>query len=201
MSNGNNYNNGNVGIYIILQIITGRAYVGGTTNLNERFEKQHVPLLNKNKHSNRELQSDWNKYGADAFICLIIEQTTTEKLKERETKHIRSAKEKDIAYNVKSGASGPISMSEETRTKMSEAKMGSKHPNYGKPRYEGSGRKPKCYKFMSPAGEIVDAIGLKELSLEYDLTISNLSKLANGKIKEYKGWSRVNELPEDDFRC
>jgi len=51
---------------------TGKSYVGSTAGkLNKRM-REHRCLLRAGKHSEPELQADWDKYGEDAFSILFI---------------------------------------------------------------------------------------------------------------------------------
>lgn len=71
------------GIYKIINLITGRAYVGSSYNMAKRF-KHHVLVLNKNTHKNSYLQSSWNLHGENAFEFIILEYCAIENLIERE---------------------------------------------------------------------------------------------------------------------
>ena len=186
-----NNKNQNCAVYGIYGLNSSKIYIGGTTRLNIRITKEHVSQLKKNKHKNEELQKDWNDYGEDNFIFLLIEFTIPETLKERENSYIKACKKTGNAYNIKGGPSGPLFVSDETKKKMSDAKKGANHPNYGKPCYEGAGRKPKTYKFISPEGVEVQTTGLNSICEQYDLSASSMSRLANGKLEHHKGWRRV----------
>lgn len=60
------------GIYEIRNIITNKKYIGSAINLKERF-RLHKVRLKLDRHSNRYLQSAWNKYEEKAFRfkCLL----------------------------------------------------------------------------------------------------------------------------------
>lgn len=59
------------GIYSITHIETGRVYIGSSKHLTKRW-KEHVYLLERNKHFNIKLQSAWSIYGKDAFVYSIL---------------------------------------------------------------------------------------------------------------------------------
>jgi group I intron endonuclease len=59
------------GIYSITNTVTGKIYIGQTTNLNKR-KAFHYWELNNNRHNNAYLQNAYNKYGKDNFIFQII---------------------------------------------------------------------------------------------------------------------------------
>ena len=60
-------------IYRILNIINNCAYVGQTAMVNQRI-KTHKSALKNSKHSNPQLQEEYNKYGKEAFIFEVIEE-------------------------------------------------------------------------------------------------------------------------------
>lgn len=70
-------------IYIIENLITGKAYVGSAVKYKCRWN-QHKYLLNANKHQNSHLQHAWNKYGKAAFKYSILEFIEKSKLLEIE---------------------------------------------------------------------------------------------------------------------
>lgn len=59
------------GIYKIRNDTNGRFYVGSTKNLYERY-RTHLTDLRKNKHANRFLQNDWNKYNQTATYTFSL---------------------------------------------------------------------------------------------------------------------------------
>ncbi|MBK5239816.1 GIY-YIG nuclease family protein [Clostridium sp.] len=60
------------GIYKILNLVNGKMYVGSSINLKKRKEK-HFSQLKNNRHSNRHLQSAYNKDGKENFKWIILE--------------------------------------------------------------------------------------------------------------------------------
>ena len=75
------------GIYQIINKHNERVYIGCSTALQRRF-MSHKWHLRKNKHVNKHLQEDYNKYGLDAFEFKVVEgydcDTPFEILEERE---------------------------------------------------------------------------------------------------------------------
>ena len=61
------------GIYIIENKINNSIYVGASTQLKIRWRK-HKLTLSEQKHRNRFLQEDYNKYGLDAFEFKVLEK-------------------------------------------------------------------------------------------------------------------------------
>lgn len=125
----------NSGIYKIKNIITGDFYIGSSCNIERRFYQHHQTLV-KNTHRNLHLQRVWNKYGADNFLFGIILYCEPSELTCYEQALVDSRKP---AYNMCLkcvDSSRGIKRSAETRLKMSEAKSGERHPNFGKPMSE-----------------------------------------------------------------
>lgn len=77
------------GIYAIVNNVTGRKYIGQTSRFLYRWTK-HKLLLRRGEHPNRDLQSDWNLYGPDAFEFQILELVGIMELLEREREYIKS---------------------------------------------------------------------------------------------------------------
>lgn len=59
------------GIYRILQIETGKCYIGSSNHLRKRMWT-HTSRLRKGTHENRFLQNAWNLYGENAFASEIV---------------------------------------------------------------------------------------------------------------------------------
>jgi group I intron endonuclease len=93
---------------------------------------QHFSDLRKNIHKNPHLQSAWNKYGESNFRFIVLEECPQEELlkKEDEWIGIKNSLDRNFGFNLKE-AQRPLH-SKETCKKISEGKMGSKNPMYGK---------------------------------------------------------------------
>lgn len=63
------------GIYMITCIPNNREYIGCSKNIVNRLN-MHAKNLLKNKHSNKGLQEDFNKYGAVAFKVELLQACT-----------------------------------------------------------------------------------------------------------------------------
>lgn len=61
----------NCGIYEIRNTVNGRRYVGSSKGLTKRFE-DHKGMLRRGKHHNLPLQRAWAKYGAESFVFNIL---------------------------------------------------------------------------------------------------------------------------------
>jgi len=77
------------GVYYILAP-SGHRYIGSSVDIQRRF-RTHRAGLRTGKHSNKALQSAWNKYGADlAFVIAEECAPDTETLLATEQRHIDS---------------------------------------------------------------------------------------------------------------
>ena len=93
-----------IGIYEILNIVTGDQYIGGTVNASRR-EGEHFRDLRKGKHFNMRLQMDFNKYGEEAFKFNLIQPVLPEHLKEVEQTYLDEEKP---YYNLSKQARGIV---------------------------------------------------------------------------------------------
>lgn len=105
------------GVYTIVNLITGRIYIGSSVDVYARMKK-HFRILSIDKHHNLELQKDYKKYGKDAFeasvfafcdeinVCSLEEQTIFKALrccKSVYNKNFQGKKAEDIIsfiYNI-----------------------------------------------------------------------------------------------------
>ena len=90
------------GIYWLQNIHTGTVYVGMSENISER-KRKHLSELIRNKHTNSQLQKDWNKWGEWAFqwdYQFYNIATTREAIEKEEMKKINQfLKEGRNIYN------------------------------------------------------------------------------------------------------
>jgi len=62
------------GIYTVTNKTTGRLYIGESLDIYRRWHDEHIPQLRKDRHYNKELQKDFNKYGEENFSFDILER-------------------------------------------------------------------------------------------------------------------------------
>ena len=89
-----------IGIYKITNKINNKPYIGSSNNIKRRW-RQHISLLNNNKHHSIKLQRAWNKYGQDNFKFEILEECEVEKLLYLEQFYIDKYKAYFEGYNSK----------------------------------------------------------------------------------------------------
>lgn len=106
-----------VGIYMITCTANGKQYIGQSIDIKRRFT-QH-----KTQTSNKNLKEDFERYGLDAFTFEILEECATEELIAREYYYLNTLKPE---YNILMEGK-PIFVSDRTREKQRQAKLGKKH--------------------------------------------------------------------------
>lgn len=131
------------GIYIILNKINGKAYVGSAANLEARLY-YHKNTLQKRIHVNIYLQRAWDKYGEENFEFRIVLYCNNKERLLREQELIDEYISKNIAYNIYPTAGSPLGSihSKDTKEKMSNTRkeywktvehlFGTDNPFYGK---------------------------------------------------------------------
>lgn len=61
-------------IYLLRNTKNGKVYVGRTSKFEER-KKLHINNLRANRHPNKMLQEDFDKYGEKAFVFQAVFET------------------------------------------------------------------------------------------------------------------------------
>ncbi len=62
------------GIYIITNKINEKVYIGESLDIYRRWHEEHLHQLRNNRHYNRKLQNDFNKYGEENFSFEVLER-------------------------------------------------------------------------------------------------------------------------------
>src|SRR5690349_2872119 len=118
------------GIYACVHIETGTSYIGSSVNLADRI-MDHI----LNHSSNLHLQNAILKYGLSHFAFVILEYCIPSDIIKREQHFldILFSLAKTLRYNFSPTADSPLGVvrSEETRTQMSDSKIGTLNPMYG----------------------------------------------------------------------
>ena len=118
-------------IYKIVNNINNKCYIGQTIRNPEKRWKEHT----NSKCKNTALTIAINKYKKENFIFSVILEINNEKLDEMEVEYIKTYNSlSPNGYNLTCGGQSSKIMSEESRIKMRNNKLGDKNPNFGKAR-------------------------------------------------------------------
>ncbi|MBS4539797.1 GIY-YIG nuclease family protein [Clostridium sp. D2Q-11] len=94
-------------VYSIANISSNKIYIGSTVNYKKRIQK-HLSLLRRDKHINKQLQEDFNKYGEDNFIFdILLEVDDLDDLRDLEKHYIDIYCTEDD-YNSKYDSYAPL---------------------------------------------------------------------------------------------
>ena len=124
------------GIYCIINAVNSKRYVGSAVSLSDRWSV-HLSSLRMGKHHNPHLQNAFIKYGEKSFSFEILEYVEDlNDLIKIEQYYIDwlDTCNNEIGYNISPTAGNcfGIKRSQETRARVSRAKLGANHPLYGK---------------------------------------------------------------------
>lgn len=130
------------GIYGIKNVESNKWYIGQAVDIHKRWS-DHKHLLNNGKHYNRHLQNAWNKWGASAFLFVVIEECHASKLNDREKYWIEVKDSHSNGYNKTDGGEGlkGWTVPDWYRKQKSEANLGEKNPFYGRKHSEETRKK------------------------------------------------------------
>ena len=209
------------GVYQIKNIITGKLYVGSTTQSFLGRLSTHIYHLKKNSHHSILLQRAYNKYGINNFEFSILEFCDSEIIVEREQYWLDKLKPylSNRGYNilVRARNSEGFRQSEETLVligqlskhkdnskavaAMRKANSGSKRDKAHSIRMSKLHSKPVIQ--LSLQGEFIkeweSGAKIREF---YNLkpADSNISKCCSGKCKSYIGfmWVRKEDYNEKE---
>ena len=97
--------NSNCGVYCIRCKVNNKAYIGSSANIKRRWT-EHKSLLKTGKHINKQLQEDYNKYGADSFLYLTLINCEPQMLSKYENIYMLLFNTRDISmgYNMSRAA-------------------------------------------------------------------------------------------------
>ena len=113
------------GVYNIIDPDSGKSYVGSTNDLNRR-RHEHLALLKKGQHYNKDLQALFDK---NPNQLITFEETTSREEAYRKEQNIIKLNVGDlinVATDVKSSRKD-VTLSQETKDKISTALTGFKH--------------------------------------------------------------------------
>lgn len=177
----NTYMNDFIGFVYAFSGMNGEGlYVGATARPWVR-PNENEAALHAQRHWNINFQAAFNEFGLESFAYILSEPVAgRENLARLEEALIAQAKaEGEKVFNKQARATihHPVgySLSEETRQRQSISKR-------------------KNYRFRAPDGSVHEPSGLKAFCQTHGLTMSEMSRVANGIKRIHKGWSLAEPL-------
>ena len=110
-------------VYMIKNTVNGKVYIGSSVRPCGRFYS-HVNRLKKGYHHSIRLQRSFNKYGAEAFIFIVLKYTEKNEHRKEEARIIKmlDAINPEKGYNCSDLTDyGSVKHTEETIQKMRKA--------------------------------------------------------------------------------
>ncbi|MEH2094003.1 GIY-YIG nuclease family protein [Nostoc sp.] len=192
------------GIYVIINRDTGKRYIGSTTASFRRRWDNHKRSLRTNKHHSTKLQRAWNKYTEFRFEFKIIEVVPKEEW--TDNKYLLDIEQMYLdtyqpEYNICKTAGSNLGLKRSKETIEKGRASLKNYYNNNNSHLLGKSippeqaikssltQRPQSYSFMHKV--TLEVCVINNLSLfcrERLLDKSNMSKVANGRIKSYKGW-------------
>lgn len=184
------------------------VYIGSSVDLQRRIINKHIPQLNSFSHPNKPLQAAWIKHDAN-FIWFLLETCNSEETSVREQYYLDSIQPfiRTLGgYNIAEDTVAPMKgkeHSKEAKKRISEAMMKQKKgkklseehkrklSEIGKRRKTSEETKAKlvasakcrAFRVISPDGEIVEGINIRQFCRDRNLNSSNFCGLLNGHLK------------------
>jgi len=201
-------------IYKVTNLVNNKVYVGFTSNFKRR-KQEHLREVRYGKR-NYPLYNALRAYGLDYFTWEVLYQSKDQEhtLTVIEPKLIKEHNAYvPHGYNTADGGTAPMlnkkhseatilkmkkrvpwnkgkHFSEEARRNMSAAHKG--RP-YNPTQCKNQGISNSCWwRITEPNGSIITIKGIKAYCKENNLSSGNMSRLASGGIKYYKGYSCIN---------
>lgn len=162
------------GVYRITNLVNGKTYIGSSVDVRYRMSR-HKHELRKDIHINKHLQAAWNLYGESNFEFHVILKCVPEELLIHEQQQISKHQAVEYGYNMceiagnclgikrseetkekmkgNTNAKGRVGFkhSDETKLKMSLAKVGKSSGMKGKKHSAGTRKKMALAKLGKPS--------------------------------------------------
>lgn len=134
------------GIYKIVNKLNGKLYIGSSNNIRKRW-KAHRNRLRNSNHTNKYLQSTYNKYGINALIFEVIEFVNLQNLiiKEQFWIDYYESYNRKFGFNLSPIANSPNfgrKASQKTIKKLRMSHIGNRHSIETKKKISESQFKP-----------------------------------------------------------
>lgn len=175
------------GIYVIINKINNKKYVGKAKNIYKRI-KQHILLLNKkSKDENRFLINSWHKYGFYNFEFKILEKLPLIEslLSERELYWINyyTTTNSDFGYNLRLDSSTFMITHEKTKKLMSQSQK-ERYSKFTEEQLKDLGNKSKKFWEENPDKKLEMIEKIRVIKQKYSIIQYTKDMLF---VKEYEG--------------
>lgn len=190
------------GVYMILHSASDTRYVGSSAREIRKRWYNHRRNLRKNIHPCQHLQNAWNKYGEDAFVFVVLENTSPECVLDAEQKWCILFKDAGFRlYNTRIDSRSQAGMhhSEDAKRKISKAHQGriksaEERANIsralkGRAAPWATIANAKDWPpLVAPDGAIYHVHNLLQFCEEHRLNVSALRHVLLGHRTNHKGW-------------
>lgn len=169
------------GIYRIVNLVTGKLYIGLSTDIFGRL-RQHLSDLRNGSHHNAHLQRAFILHGEGSFEFEVLELCDAEELSQREQFYISEYRSYDPNFGYNKTYGGEFgSHTEETRKRISSSHANVSGQN--NPRYGVS---------MSEETKIKISVSLRGRS-KSDVTKQKIGEANKGKVRTAEQRRRYSE--------
>ena len=181
-------------IYYIKCLINNKYYFGRSQEFPKR-KRSHLNALRKSKHSNYYLQKDFNKYGENNFIFIIIDECET--LNESIIKEQEYIDNKNYnTYNISNSQNGGDTFTNNPRKekirKLKQIRFsGQNNPMYGIKKTQkmiDAVKKSNSHK-VSINGKIYSS--KTEASKDLNCCVSTICGKVKSKDPKYSNWFMI----------
>lgn len=202
-------------VYKLFCELSGKSYIGITSRSLDTRWLEHCSRARQNGREESRLYAAMRKYGLDAFTREVIATTDTDdEARSLERFYILQFDTYANGYNANEGGHGHLHLSpelrkkigdaqrgkfipEETRERMSEAKIGDPRCalNFGEHTQKGEGNpRAKTYLVENEDGRLFVTTGLRQFCRENNLQPYKLSQTMAGTRKSHKGYKILSIL-------
>lgn len=201
-------------IYLRTNLVNGKQYVGQTKDIKQRDRSWHSL---KERYCNSILDYDREKYGLENWTSeTLADAETQEESWELEKRFIKQLNTKyPNGYNISDGGAGATGvapwhkgkhLSEETRKKISIARIGEGNGMFGKEpwnkgkHYEGKKCRTSIFEYDFDGNLVKKWNSLDEIENELNISHTGICQCASGRIPSIKGriWSYI-ELSKEEI--
>ena len=175
-------------IYKVTNKVNGKTYIGFDSNWPNR-KYQHKSRSKKNK--TYRLYQAIKKYGWDNFEWEVIYQSqdALHTLKIMEPYFITEHGSFASGYNMTEGGDGTPGHIRDPQLALNHSKQMKRYYSDPKNRLKKGEDCSKLWTVIDPAGNKHDIKNLAKFCREHNLDTGNMSAVAKGRYKQYRGWT------------